>query len=43
MFGADHAGYTDRFHELEELVPHLVTPEEFNCGGVVIKVFSEFQ
>ncbi|GJX06115.1 hypothetical protein Tco_0194047 [Tanacetum coccineum] len=27
MVGADHAGYTDRFHELEKLVPHLVTPE----------------
>ncbi|GJU50483.1 putative reverse transcriptase domain-containing protein [Tanacetum coccineum] len=27
MFGADHAGFTDRFHELANLVPHLVTPE----------------
>nr|GEU95800.1 hypothetical protein [Tanacetum cinerariifolium] len=27
MVGADHAGYTDRFHELAKLVPHLVTPE----------------
>ncbi|GJZ24169.1 putative reverse transcriptase domain-containing protein [Tanacetum coccineum] len=27
MVGADHAGYTDRFHELAMLVPHLVTPE----------------
>ncbi|GJS44441.1 putative reverse transcriptase domain-containing protein [Tanacetum coccineum] len=27
MVGADHAGYTDRFHELEKLVPHLVTPK----------------
>ncbi|GJT52684.1 putative reverse transcriptase domain-containing protein [Tanacetum coccineum] len=27
MIGADHAGYTDRFHELAKLVPHLVTPE----------------
>ncbi|GKA70714.1 hypothetical protein Tco_0776853, partial [Tanacetum coccineum] len=25
--GADHVGYTDRFHELAKLVPHLVTPE----------------
>ncbi|GJQ91821.1 reverse transcriptase domain-containing protein [Tanacetum coccineum] len=24
---SDHAGYTDRFHELAKLVPHLVTPE----------------
>ncbi|GKC01065.1 putative reverse transcriptase domain-containing protein [Tanacetum coccineum] len=27
MVGADHAGYTDQFHELAKLVPHLVTPE----------------
>ncbi|GKE43629.1 putative reverse transcriptase domain-containing protein [Tanacetum coccineum] len=27
MVGANHAAYTDRFHELERLVPHLVTPE----------------
>ncbi|GJS38291.1 reverse transcriptase domain-containing protein [Tanacetum coccineum] len=27
MVGADHAGYTDRFHELAKLVPHLVTPK----------------
>ncbi|GKG00588.1 hypothetical protein Tco_0302278 [Tanacetum coccineum] len=27
MTGANHAGYTDRFHELAKLVPHLVTPE----------------
>ncbi|GJU61235.1 reverse transcriptase domain-containing protein [Tanacetum coccineum] len=27
MIGANHAGYTDRFHELAKLVPHLVTPE----------------
>ncbi|GJU16554.1 putative reverse transcriptase domain-containing protein, partial [Tanacetum coccineum] len=25
--GASHAAYTDRFHELARLVPHLVTPE----------------
>ncbi|GJW31513.1 putative reverse transcriptase domain-containing protein [Tanacetum coccineum] len=25
--GAGHAAYTDRFHELARLVPHLVTPE----------------
>ncbi|GJU04908.1 putative reverse transcriptase domain-containing protein [Tanacetum coccineum] len=24
---ADHAGYTDRFHELAKSVPHLVTPK----------------
>ncbi|GKD88306.1 putative reverse transcriptase domain-containing protein, partial [Tanacetum coccineum] len=27
MVGAGHAVYTDRFHELAGLVPHLVTPE----------------
>nr|GEW54781.1 putative reverse transcriptase domain-containing protein [Tanacetum cinerariifolium] len=27
MVGADHPGYTDRFHELAKLVPHLVTLE----------------
>ncbi|GKB39068.1 putative reverse transcriptase domain-containing protein, partial [Tanacetum coccineum] len=27
MVGANHAGYTDRFHELDKLVPHLVTPK----------------
>ncbi|GKA43340.1 reverse transcriptase domain-containing protein [Tanacetum coccineum] len=27
MVGANHAAYTDRFHELAKLVPHLVMPE----------------
>ncbi|GJW88856.1 putative reverse transcriptase domain-containing protein [Tanacetum coccineum] len=27
MVGAGHAAYTDRFHELAMLVPHLVTPK----------------
>ncbi|GJR29246.1 putative reverse transcriptase domain-containing protein [Tanacetum coccineum] len=27
MVGACHVAYTDRFHELARLVPHLVTPE----------------
>ncbi|GJU69573.1 putative reverse transcriptase domain-containing protein [Tanacetum coccineum] len=27
MVGAGHAAFTDRFHELARLVPHLVTPE----------------
>ncbi|GKF39230.1 reverse transcriptase domain-containing protein [Tanacetum coccineum] len=27
MVGAGHAAYTDRFHELARLVPHLVTSE----------------
>ncbi|GJR91592.1 putative reverse transcriptase domain-containing protein [Tanacetum coccineum] len=27
MVGANYAAYTDRFHKLAKLVPHLVTPE----------------
>ncbi|GKE09450.1 hypothetical protein Tco_1413001 [Tanacetum coccineum] len=27
MVGAGHAAYTDRFHKLARLVPHLVTPK----------------
>ncbi|GJS06088.1 putative reverse transcriptase domain-containing protein [Tanacetum coccineum] len=27
MVGANHAAYTDRFHKLAKLVPHLVTPK----------------
>ncbi|GKA79932.1 hypothetical protein Tco_0786528 [Tanacetum coccineum] len=27
IVGTGHAAYTDRFHELARLVPHLVTPE----------------
>ncbi|GKD13954.1 reverse transcriptase domain-containing protein [Tanacetum coccineum] len=27
MVGADHAGYTNRFHKLAKLVPHLITLE----------------
>ncbi|GJU29664.1 putative reverse transcriptase domain-containing protein [Tanacetum coccineum] len=27
MVGVSHAAYTDRFHELARLVPHLVTPK----------------
>ncbi|GKB54978.1 putative reverse transcriptase domain-containing protein [Tanacetum coccineum] len=27
IIGANHVAYTDRFHELAKLVPHLVTPE----------------
>ncbi|GJR94981.1 putative reverse transcriptase domain-containing protein [Tanacetum coccineum] len=35
MVGANHAAYTDRFHELAKLFPHLVTPESSrikSCG-----------
>ncbi|GKB93377.1 putative reverse transcriptase domain-containing protein [Tanacetum coccineum] len=33
MVGASHAVYTDRFHELARLVPHLVTPESRKIEG----------
>ncbi|GKF32598.1 reverse transcriptase domain-containing protein, partial [Tanacetum coccineum] len=37
MVGANHATYTDRFHELDKLVPHLVTPElsRFKRAGIL--------
>nr|GEV72069.1 hypothetical protein [Tanacetum cinerariifolium] len=35
MVGAGHAAYTDRFHELARLVPHLVTPEIRKIGRYV--------
>ncbi|GJT41452.1 putative reverse transcriptase domain-containing protein [Tanacetum coccineum] len=35
MVGANHAGYTDRFHELAKLVPHLVTPESKRIGRYI--------
>ncbi|GJR00264.1 putative reverse transcriptase domain-containing protein [Tanacetum coccineum] len=40
MVGAGHAAYTDRFHELARLVPHLVTPKSRNIerNGSIKKV-----
>nr|GEU47786.1 putative reverse transcriptase domain-containing protein [Tanacetum cinerariifolium] len=35
MVGACHAAYTDRFHELARLVPHLVTPKGKRIERVV--------
>ncbi|GKA03120.1 putative reverse transcriptase domain-containing protein [Tanacetum coccineum] len=35
MVGAGHATYTNRFHELAKLVPHLVTPESRKIGRYV--------
>nr|GEY34145.1 putative reverse transcriptase domain-containing protein [Tanacetum cinerariifolium] len=35
MVGANHAGYTDRFHELAKLVPHMVTPESKRIGRYI--------
>ncbi|GJY30871.1 putative reverse transcriptase domain-containing protein, partial [Tanacetum coccineum] len=34
MVGAGHAAYSDRFHELARLVPHLVTPEMQISGAL---------
>nr|GEV44295.1 hypothetical protein [Tanacetum cinerariifolium] len=40
MVGAGYAAYTDRFHELARLVPHLVTPEsrKIERNGSIKKV-----
>nr|GEX15621.1 reverse transcriptase domain-containing protein [Tanacetum cinerariifolium] len=40
MVGVGHAAYTDRFHELARLVPHLVTPESIKIerNGSIKKV-----
>ncbi|GJY36230.1 putative reverse transcriptase domain-containing protein, partial [Tanacetum coccineum] len=43
MVGANHAGYTDQFHELAKLVPHLVTPESSRIKRVVIRVEKEVE
>ncbi|GKB10349.1 putative reverse transcriptase domain-containing protein [Tanacetum coccineum] len=37
MVGANHAGYTNRFHELAKLVPHLVTPESSRIKSAILK------
>ncbi|GKC90294.1 reverse transcriptase domain-containing protein, partial [Tanacetum coccineum] len=36
MVGANHVAYTDRFHELAKLVPHLVTPESSRIKRILI-------
>ncbi|GKF57076.1 reverse transcriptase domain-containing protein [Tanacetum coccineum] len=42
MVGANHATYTDRFHELAKLVLHLVTPESSRIkryiAGLALKI-----
>ncbi|GKA57620.1 putative reverse transcriptase domain-containing protein [Tanacetum coccineum] len=42
MVGANHAGYTNQFHELAKLVPHLVTPESSRIkrylAGLALKI-----
>ncbi|GJZ18612.1 hypothetical protein Tco_0554735 [Tanacetum coccineum] len=36
MVGANHVAYTDRFHELAKLVPHLVTPDSKRIGSDIL-------
>ncbi|GJW96035.1 putative reverse transcriptase domain-containing protein [Tanacetum coccineum] len=36
MVGANHTPYTDRFHGLAKLVPHLVTPELKHIGSDIL-------
>nr|GEU86387.1 hypothetical protein [Tanacetum cinerariifolium] len=38
MVGAGHAAFTDRFHELARLVPHLVTPESSNIERYAVEI-----
>ncbi|KAJ9552347.1 hypothetical protein OSB04_016392 [Centaurea solstitialis] len=43
MVGADHAAYTDRFHELAKLVPHLVTPESKRIARYISGLVPEIR
>nr|GEV09411.1 reverse transcriptase domain-containing protein [Tanacetum cinerariifolium] len=43
MVGANHGGYTDRFHELAKLVPHLVTPESSRIKRYMAGLAPEIQ
>ncbi|GKA23672.1 putative reverse transcriptase domain-containing protein [Tanacetum coccineum] len=43
MVGAGHAAYTDRFHELARLVPHLVTPESKKIERYVYGLASQIR
>ncbi|GJY76494.1 hypothetical protein Tco_0481610, partial [Tanacetum coccineum] len=40
VVGAGHAAYTDRFHELARLVPHLVNPESRMIESYEIEIAS---
>ncbi|GJR07811.1 putative reverse transcriptase domain-containing protein [Tanacetum coccineum] len=42
MVGAGHAVYTDRFHELARLVPHLVTPESMMIDRYVYALSTKY-
>ncbi|GJW28470.1 hypothetical protein Tco_0045345 [Tanacetum coccineum] len=41
MVGANHTGYTDWFHELAKLVPHLVTPESLRIKRYIAGLAPE--
>ncbi|GJU13325.1 reverse transcriptase domain-containing protein [Tanacetum coccineum] len=43
MVGANHAAYTDQFHELAKLVPHLVTPESARIKRYVAGLAAEIR
>nr|GEY52210.1 putative reverse transcriptase domain-containing protein [Tanacetum cinerariifolium] len=43
MVGAGHAAYTDRFHELTRLVPHLVTPKSRKIKRYVYGLASQIR
>ncbi|GKA42305.1 reverse transcriptase domain-containing protein [Tanacetum coccineum] len=43
MVGANHAAYTDRFHELAKLVPHLVTPELSRIKRYIVGLAPEIR
>ncbi|GKB99235.1 hypothetical protein Tco_0985372, partial [Tanacetum coccineum] len=43
MVGANHAGYTDQFHELAKLVPHLVTPESSRIKRYIVGLAPEIR
>ncbi|GKC62820.1 reverse transcriptase domain-containing protein, partial [Tanacetum coccineum] len=43
MIKANHAGYTDRFHELAKLVPHFVTPESARIKRYMARLAPEIR
>ncbi|GKD44473.1 hypothetical protein Tco_1269118 [Tanacetum coccineum] len=43
MVGANHVTYTDQFHELAKLVPHLVTPESVRIKRYVAGLVPEIR
>ncbi|GJV81116.1 uncharacterized mitochondrial protein-like protein [Tanacetum coccineum] len=43
MIGANHVGYTDRFHELAKLVPYLVTPESARIKRYMARLAPEIR